>query len=285
MLKLALKISFTVFGLWVVLVRVDVGALWGHIKAVPPLYLLLAWLSLVLSQMVSALRMRYYFARAGFALRASFCVAIYFSGALVNLVLPGGISGDGYKAFFLKKHKEIQGMKAFRIILSERANGLFILLLLALFFLGVSDEFQKKVFAANIILILAAIVLVAGYIFFARVILKENLNVLPGACKYSIVSQSLVAFCAYLVFFALGLQSMMASYLAIFMISNVIAILPVSIGGAGLREISFYYGALWFGLSVEQAVAGSLTFFGLHLLTSLVGLLFIYRLHNLAAEE
>jgi len=284
MLKLALKISFTVLALWIVLIRVDVLTLWGQIKAVPPFALLLAWLSLVLSQVVSALRMQYYFARAGFALRTYFCVAIYFSGALVNLVLPGGISGDGYKALFLKKHKEIPAWKALRLILSERANGLFFLLLLAIIFLGVSGELPKKISDANILLLVAALVLVAGYIFFARIVLKENLNALPGACKYSLISQTLVAFCAYMIFSALGLQNLMASYLAIFMISNVIAILPVSIGGAGLREIVFYYGALWFGLSVEQAVAGSLTFFGLHVLTSLTGLLFIHRLKDLAAE-
>jgi hypothetical protein len=65
--------------------------------------------------------------------------------------------------------------------------------------------------------------------------------------------------------------------LVVFLISSVAAVLPLTIGGMGSREITFYYGSQWLGLDQTISLGVSLLFFGITALVSLTGIYFHIR--------
>jgi len=62
-------------------------------------------------------------------------------------------------------------------------------------------------------------------------------------------------------------------YLAIFLISTIATIIPITIGGAGAREITFLYLLGSIGLETSVGVALSLMFFAISAVSSLAGIL------------
>ena len=48
---------------------------------------------------------------------------------------------------------------------------------------------------------------------------------------------------AWMIIMALGGDEQLMSYLLVFLISSIVAVLPISIGGMGVRELTFLYGA------------------------------------------
>ncbi len=267
------KLAFAITALAFVLRKAEWDTIAGHFREADPLFLALSFLILNVSQIISGLRMRHYFASAGYGFDRKFCIALYYVGALFNIMLPGGISGDGYKAWLLKQKLHIRLRTSIRLMLSERANGLFLLLIYALLFATLGST-VKNLSHGSLILPAAAILLPFAYFLSVRLILKERFRTSLGASRFSMLSQAAIVAAAALVFYGMSIERGMLDYLALFMVSCVIAIIPVSVGGAGLRELTFLYGAPLLGFAPEPGIAMALLFFGIQVATSLVGLFF-----------
>ena len=65
--------------------------------------------------------------------------------------------------------------------------------------------------------------------------------------------------------------------LVLFLISSIVAVLPITIGGVGVRELTFLYGFNYLGMSANSGVAFSFLFFIITMLSSLIGVLFIHK--------
>lgn len=278
-LGLLLKLAFTLTALIFVLRKVGWDNIATHFWEINPLLLLVAFVVLNLSQIISGMRMRYYFASAGHSFNRKFCIALYYVGALFNIILPGGISGDGYKAWLLKQKMKIRLRTSIRLMLSERANGLFLLFLYALLFavLGIA---ASHISHGYILLLAAFILLLPSYFISIRLILREHFRTALGASRFSILSQGAIAISATLLLYGIGIEQNMMDYLALFMVSCVISVIPLSIGGAGMRELTFFYGAPLLGLAQEPGIAMALLFFVIQVSTSLVGLFFWHRIKH-----
>lgn len=273
------KIAFTIGALALVFSQIDMTTLGDHLRTIPSLYLLSAFAVLNLSQIISAFRMRYYFSSAGHRFSVGFSIMLYYITAFYNILLPGGISGDGYKAYILKRDRQIPILTSLRLILSERANGLFLLLILAIGFATFGATPQTYAHA-HLLLLITFLLLIPAYLFSVKFVLKESVPAAIGASRFSAFSQSAIALCAALLLFGLGVNGHTSDYLALFMLSCVVAILPISIGGAGLRELTFLYGSPLLSLEPERGVALALAFFAIHVSTSLVGLIFLGQLRR-----
>ena len=59
-----------------------------------------------------------------------------------------------------------------------------------------------------------------------------------------------------------------------FFISSVVSVVPISIGGVGLRELTFLYGLNILGLNPAVGVVGAFLFFIITILSSLIGAFF-----------
>ncbi|MDH3795712.1 MAG: lysylphosphatidylglycerol synthase domain-containing protein, partial [Flavobacteriaceae bacterium] len=74
-------------------------------------------------------------------------------------------------------------------------------------------------------------------------------------------------------------------YLFIFLVSSIVAVLPLTIGGIGSREVVFLYGALWLGLEEDVSVSISLVFLAITALVSFAGLYYHLKPPQLTAKE
>lgn len=284
-LMLLVKLGFTGVLLYLVFTRIESAELFAKLRNLSPLAVALSFLTLNLGQVISAGRTRYYFARAGYAFSWRFALALYYAGAMFNVVLPGGISGDGYKAWFLKKHLRVPIALGLRRILSERASGLLFLLLYAIL-LVMATPAAEHLPGGKFLLALALPGLLASYLLCIRFFLKEDARTALGAARFSAFGQLCVMLSALPLFAGLGADSaLLPDYLALFMVSCFLSILPVSIGGAGIREATFFYGSSLLGLDAELGVAAALAFFAVHVSTSLMGVFCLKPLKKLVTPE
>jgi uncharacterized membrane protein YbhN (UPF0104 family) len=76
---------------------------------------------------------------------------------------------------------------------------------------------------------------------------------------------------------ALGQQQHWADYLVLFLISSLVAMLPITIGGAGAREITFLYGATFLAIDPEKAVTIAFMFYIVSTFTSFLGITFSFK--------
>lgn len=281
---LAVKSLIMISVFWLVFNKIDIDKLSSYLKNISILYIILAIIFLNAAQITSGLRMRYYFASIDYKFNKIFSIALYYVGAFYSIILPGGISGDGYKAYILRKIYKIPVKSSLRLVICERANGLFLLCFLALFYAIFSNS-KNAVEDSNIFIGLGFIILVPGYFISAKIILRDSPSIAFGASKYSLASQLFVSACAASLLLGIGIElNILADYLVIFMISSIMSILPVSVGSAGVREATFLYAIEFLNkqgvnsLNVEIGVAAALAYFVVHVITSLVGILFLNKL-------
>jgi uncharacterized membrane protein YbhN (UPF0104 family) len=102
---------------------------------------------------------------------------------------------------------------------------------------------------------------------------KQFIGVFTITALESLLVQIAQVISAFFILQAISLQANHIDYLAIFLMSTVATILPITIGGAGAREVTFYYLLNFIQLETNAGVALSLIFFGISALSSLAGVL------------
>ncbi len=277
---LALKLIVIAVAFAVIFSKADTDKIALYLKMVNPVYLLGAYLALTLAQVISAFRVKYYFKTQGLEFNNKFAVGLYFVGMFLNNILPGGIGGDGYKIFLLGKLADFPRLTSLRLLLSDRASGLFILMLLAF---GIAYScFAQAIPIAKLLLPAAAVITIITYFTGIKLLLKESPKTAVIASLYSFFVQILGIVVILAVLAGLGFHfanyNETAGYVLVFLVSSVLAVLPISIGGVGIRELSFLYGANLLGLDPERGVAIAIIYFVINLACSLNGLLFWHRL-------
>lgn len=272
-----LKLLLTITLLYAVFVQIEAERMLEYIKKSNVIYLLVALVALNLGQVASGLRMRYYYAVEGLHLSRSFSIALYYVGMLFNLVLPGGIGGDGYKAYYIKKHRHFSLKRSIILTISQRGSGLLLLCIFTILLSFFSPSINS-IPNSYLLISLALIAVFPCYSFFAKTFLKEELSTQIGAMKYSVFVQGSVVISAIALLYSVGYSGNMIDYLVLFMISSIMSILPISIGGVGLREMTFFLGAGIMNLDQELGVTISVLYFFINALASLMGVLFFYNL-------
>jgi len=90
----------------------------------------------------------------------------------------------------------------------------------------------------------------------------------------SLLVQLLQVLSALLILLALKGAGNTVAYLFVFLISSMVAVLPITIGGIGSREFTFLLGAQWLGLDPALSVALSLLFYLLNAFMSFWGIFY-----------
>jgi len=275
---------------WLGKLAVTAGALWFVFQKIEPsqvlqlyersrLYFLIPAVGLfVLSKVVSAWRLKFFFDTIGIRLTGSSNLRLYWLGMYYNIFLPGGIGGDGYKAYFLKKHFGLPVKRILSAIVLDRSSGLlFVLLFSLLLFSFLTDLlWLKGLLWAAIPLgyLISWWVVVRWFALFSPILHRVNL--------YSLMVQLSQIVMVWLILLSWGVQAPIMAYLAAFMISSVVAILPVTIGGAGAREMTFLFLSQYLVFDLSTAIALSLMFYLITLIVSFAGI--VYSLRPLKPE-
>lgn len=278
---LVVKVLFMVAALWLVARHLDLPALARTLQQARPGWLLLAAALFTLSKLISSVRLNTFFRAVGIQLTERYNLRLYWLGMFYNLFLPGGIGGDGYKVYLLGR--EFPGRRGviFRALLLDRLSGMVALLVLLLGLLAVVPVAELR--AAG------ALALPAGWRAAPLALIPAGLALSYGLGRWgfdefrrafgrtsweALGVQGAQVLCAWALLAALGAAGgPVLPYLLVFLASSIAAVLPLTVGGLGARELTFLYGAKLFALSVPVAVSVSVLFYVITALVSLVGAL------------
>ena len=274
--KVFLKITFSFFLLYFVLSQIDTKKLYENLKEANLFWLFLAFLFFNFSKIVSSVRLNYYFKDIGIDLSEKTNLMLYYLGMFYNLFLPGGIGGDGYKIYLLRKKFQTPVIHLVNATLLDRVSGLVALLFLASILLFFSS-YAKIYEPLKYICLFGAILIYPLFLMIHKIFFKRFLTYLKKTTLLGLIVQILQLISAFFIILALKKELPIIDFLALFLISSVVAVLPLTIGGVGAREFTFLYGLKILGYEPSSGVAFSFLFFLITLLSSAIGVIFVYK--------
>jgi uncharacterized membrane protein YbhN (UPF0104 family) len=293
LLKTLLKFAVTAAALYFVIRKIEVSQVVALYKQADFLLLFLALIAFALSKLVSAYRLNLYFTAIDLNLKEKTNIQLYLLGMFYNLFLPGGIGGDGYKVYVLQKEYNSGTKKILGAVLADRISGMVALVVLALLGISFLDPSPSSQFAvrssqisifnphsSSFILhysfLLIPLVFLA-YSLFIKYIYPYFLKINLITFGYGFIVQLLQVLSAWLLLLALGEKEHHLAYLVIFLVSSVVAVLPISAGGVGVRELTFLYGSQLMNVDMNVAVGISFLFYLITAVVSLAGAYFVFR--------
>ncbi|NPA37155.1 MAG: flippase-like domain-containing protein [Chlorobi bacterium] len=282
-IKIILKILFSGTAIYYVANNIDLRQVWIYISTSNPFYLILAAALYVLAVLFGTYRLNTIFKALPLHISNWTNIKLYWMGLFYNFFLPGGVGGDGYKVFLLNKYFKTPVKKLISAVLAERVSGLSIILayILALVYYINYDIPYKGWF---FILIPAVS---AGYYLFLWIINKSLTKVFWKVTIWSLIIQGIQMLVVVFILKAMGasVNGQWGNYLFLFFLSTIAGAVPITLGGIGARELTFAVGAEYLGVSQGQAVALSLIFYFISLITSVPGLFYSLQTKRIFKNE
>lgn len=274
-LKTILKLILTGLALYLVFRKIDTAQLFEILKTIQWIWLVPAVILFVLSKVATAVRLNQYFKNISLQLSEWKNWKLYLIGMFYNLFLPGGIGGDGYKVYLLNKHFKLPVKKLLQAALLDRLGGLvaIVFLLFGLFLIvEVELDFLESELW-NGLMVAGLILTVPGFWLVQKLFFKDFLPSFWSANAWSFAGQLAQLIFAWFILMGLGIHNNILAYQLVFLLSSIVAVLPLTIGGVGARELVFVYAHQYAGIEVTAAVAFSLIFFLISAAVSLMGAL------------
>ncbi|QQL49858.1 lysylphosphatidylglycerol synthase transmembrane domain-containing protein [Mucilaginibacter ginkgonis] len=271
-LKLLAKIVVTSALLYYVFSKVPLSKVKDHFLVANYWWMFAAFLCFILSTVVSSWRLLSFIKSIGLKLDWRFNLRLYLLGMFYNFLLPGGIGGDGYKIYLLKKKYNIPAKKTFWALLFDRLSGLWAIGLIVCILIVLVPQFPLHFFIPGSIFLAGT----AIYYGVARYFFKDYTHYFFTAHLKAVMVQSLQLLTILLVMFGQNFTGKFAAYLLSFLLSALAAVLP-TIGGAGAREAIFTKLADVFHMQVGLAVYLSISFYLISLLVAISGVYYLLR--------
>ena len=210
------KFGGTAIALYWVLSQTDLDSLYRKLLNSDPAYLLLALLVFLVSQLFASSRIHLFFKAISLNLSAAYNFKLYLLGMFYNMFLPGGVAGDGYKIFLLKKYFGVATKKLVVAKLLDKLSGFLSLAFLALSLL----LFSRMLEVPSLLILLIILFGIGSYYLmykkflpvFAPYFIKTHIRAL-GLQGSQII-------CAMFILKSLGYPGPYIPYLVIFTISS-----------------------------------------------------------------
>ncbi|MFN3343249.1 MAG: lysylphosphatidylglycerol synthase transmembrane domain-containing protein [Flavobacteriales bacterium] len=275
-IKTWIKLLLTSLAIWFVFRKIDGEAILVELKKVNLPLFLVALIAFLASKTVAAFRQNEFYEAAGGRQVTIFNLKLTAIGMFYNLFLPGSIGGDAYKVYLIKNNKPSLST---RMLISAaflaRLSGVVILFFMMVIFVLFSEFTYLHEQWLYWLLIAALVLCIPVYFIILKFFFKSFSYKFLNTTHLSIWVQIGQVVCSLLLLYSMGINDHQMDYLALFMASSVVAVLPFTIGGIGARELVFIYGAILFPIQEEPAVAFSILFFIITALSSFSGLIFI----------
>jgi glycosyltransferase 2 family protein len=264
------KAAVTTVALWYVFTRIDVHQVLEAMRDSRPGFLAGALVLFVLSKLLSSFRLNRFLASIDILISQWSNWKLYLLGMFYNLFLPGGIGGDGYKIYYLTKRYEVTTRKIFWAVLLDRIIGVVVLFCMAVILFCFLPGTGRYAWFAWLLIPLSVF---TAYIIIRR-FFPYLLPVFSISQFYSRGIQLLQLGSALLILLSLKAPGQIESYLFVFLVSSIVAVLPLTIGGIGSREFTFMLGAQWLGLDLNLSISLSLIFYLITAFTSFWGIIY-----------
>ena len=272
------KILISVILLYFVFQKIpfrEVTKLWSNINFI---YLLIASLLFLASQIISTKRLELYFKANDFHLSFRSNLELYFLGMFYNFFIPGGIGGDAYKVYLLNKNFGWSAKKITSSLFNDRLSGL---LAICVLILGFSFNLLEAKFFPILFMLL-----VVGFFFtyfLTKKLFSTYTKVFFKAFSYSFLVQILQVISFISLLKSLDVTDNFTIYAVVFLASSVLSL--ISFAGIGVREMLFLQASKWFSFQPEISVSASLLFTMITAFFSLFGVIFQIRKLNLKLTE
>jgi uncharacterized membrane protein YbhN (UPF0104 family) len=272
-LKTALKILLTGGALYLVFQKIDTNNLLQLSKTLSWGWLIPAIALFVGSKVATAIRLNTYFANIHISLSFWENWRLYLIGMFYNLFLPGGIGGDGYKVYLLNNQFKTPVKELLKASLLDRLGGLIAILALLFGILLLIDLPLPlgEPWVRDVVFSIGMIGVVPGFWLLQKILFSNFLPSFWQGIFWSLVGQLAQMVAVVCLLLALGVQDKFLAYQAVFLLSSIVAVLPLTIGGVGARELVVVYVHSYAGIQETEAVAFSLLFFLISAAVSLSG--------------
>ncbi len=267
-----LKLAISAALIYLIFTKIELSTVAHTLKSTQPLYVLVALVLFIVSKILAAFRLNLYFHQLQILLTQKSNLKLYLLGMFYNLFLPGGIGGDAYKGYVIKKKFNIKTKKVVAVLLLDRLSGLLLLFLYACILALLVSNTQLIGF--KWLIGSASVLSIAVFWWMNRTFFKDTLPVFWKSAGYSALLQLAQLASVFFLLKALSISLYTIGYLFIFLISSIVAVVPLTIGGIGSRELTFFYGAELLGLDEGSSVSISVVFFIITAFVSLFGLLY-----------
>ncbi|MBI2963617.1 MAG: flippase-like domain-containing protein [Deltaproteobacteria bacterium] len=243
----------------------------------------------VAGQVVSALKWRRLASAVGFGGSAASFVGYYFIGVFFNAFGFGTVGGDVVRALYLAGSGGRHAL-AVNTVVADRVSGLVVLLGVALVALGVLHHYELPAALYWGVIALSGALLGGWRVLprlLPRVLRRDSRlrrlieqDLAPYWDDYRLLAEvSLLSLCFHLsqvgvlvvLVSALGLAVPWSYCFILGPLVNILAAIPVSLNGLGVREGGYVFFLAHIGVSRESAIAFALAWFVVVMLSGLVG--------------
>ncbi len=275
LLTTALKTVISLFLIYFIFTKVDFREVLYVLKSANWIWLAAASLLFILSKVFNSFRLNLYFHVIGVPLTQLSNLRLYLLGMFYNLFLPGGIGGDAYKGYVIKKKFQVRTKRVVGVLLLDRLSGMLLILIYSCLLAGI---LQIPLFKGMEWLFWTAIPIgIMAFWIINKHFFSYALPIFWSSFGYSALLQAIQLGATFCIIKALGLTGSSLVYLFIFMISSIVSVIPLTIGGIGSREVTFLYGAKWLGLDANTAIGISFVFFLITALGSFFGIVYHFK--------
>ncbi|MEX0451354.1 lysylphosphatidylglycerol synthase transmembrane domain-containing protein [Spiribacter sp. 218] len=287
-----LRIGFTGLLLGLLMARFGEAVL-ARLLAAQPTWLALALAITVAQTLLSAWRWRYTARRLDLPLGGADAVGEYYLGNLVNQLLPGGVLGDANRAW--RHGRTASGLSpAFQAVVIERVSGQLAMLgavMIALIHWPAEPPDWRHYAGAGtgLLLVLAT----GGWLgrvhrpddqpaclarwrhAVGQALLQRRVLGVQLATSALVVASYVAVYACCLL--AIGIEAPASVWLPLIPLILLAMLIPLTVGGWGLREGAA--AAIWplAGLSAEQGISGAVVYGLVCLIGSTPGLLTLLR--------
>jgi len=287
--KLVFKVAVS-FGLLAFLARrVDFSGLGHFLAGAHPAWLAVAFVLYLAGQALSAIKWRRLALALGFEGSPGRFVAHYFIGVFFNAFGFGTVGGDVVRALYLASGSGRRALAA-NTVLADRVSGLLVLLGIALVSLGVFHHYELPAGIYWTVVVLSS-ALVGGWRLLPHVLplvfpetnrlrqlverdlapywndgrLLAQIGMLSLAFHFSQI------FVLMILTRALDLPVPWSYCFILGPLVNILAAIPVSLNGLGVREGGYVFFLAHIGIARDAAIGFALTWFAVVMLAGLVG--------------
>lgn len=232
-----------------------------------------ALLSFFASMVLSSWRLSSFFKSIKLKLDPRFNFRLYLLGLFYNFLLPGGIGGDGYKIYLLNKTYKLPAKKVFWAIMFDRLSGLWAIGLIIVALIFLIPQIDLHIGIPLSIFIGGSVI----YYFVAYKFFKEYTHFFWQAHLKAVAVQGLQLLAIVFVMIGQDFTGKYSPYLLSFLISALATIIPISIGGAGIRETVFLQLTKVFPMDESLATFLPGSFYIISLIVALLGIYYVLR--------
>jgi len=308
-IKLFIKIVLSIVIVLFILSKIDINKTLLHIRTISLTSYFLGFILISVGMFLSSFKWLLLLKNIEINIPFSKALKFYYIGSFFNMFMPTSLGGDVVRVAFLgKEQKKITevGLSVF----TERLLGLLALLSVAIAAFWLNYSFFKETFLIYLFIffmvlelfiiiflikpkvakILFSLFITISTLLKINIVVKLLIKVYKSILKIhknpkrvilaivlSFVFQAISVFVAFVIAEGLSLNISINFFFLFAPIISLVAMLPISFNGVGLREaVSIYlYGQL--GINPEKAVTLSLVIFSLLIINSLLGgLVFLF---------